>query len=93
MSIQFISHTIQKPEDVNVILGQAHFIKTVEDLHEALVTAVPKSPSVWPFAKHPMLAWCVGVEPIKNSLSWRGTMPRPLAPGIVCDFFVELFSH
>jgi adenosine/AMP kinase len=32
---------IQKPEAVNFILGQSHFIKTVEDLHEALVTAVP----------------------------------------------------
>lgn len=31
----------EKPEDVNVILGQSHFIKTVEDLYEALVTAVP----------------------------------------------------
>ncbi len=32
---------IEKPEEVNVIVGQAHFIKTVEDLHEALVTTVP----------------------------------------------------
>ncbi|MBK8019918.1 MAG: adenosine-specific kinase [Chloroflexi bacterium] len=32
---------IQKPETTNFILGQSHFIKTVEDLHEALVTAVP----------------------------------------------------
>ncbi|TMD15895.1 MAG: hypothetical protein E6J00_01815 [Chloroflexi bacterium] len=32
---------IEKPEDVNLILGQSHFIKTVEDLHEALVGAVP----------------------------------------------------
>lgn len=32
---------IEKPEGLNVILGQSHFIKTVEDLHEALVTAVP----------------------------------------------------
>jgi hypothetical protein len=30
-----------KPEDLNFILGQSHFIKTVEDLHEALVTASP----------------------------------------------------
>lgn len=28
---------IDKPDDVNVIIGQSHFIKTVEDLHEALV--------------------------------------------------------
>lgn len=27
---------VDKPEDMNMILGQAHFIKTVEDLHEAL---------------------------------------------------------
>ncbi|HOU14220.1 MAG TPA: adenosine-specific kinase [Anaerolineae bacterium] len=32
---------IEKPESLNFILGQSHFIKTVEDLHEALVTAVP----------------------------------------------------
>src|SRR5262249_58455910 len=32
---------ITKPEDVNLILGQSHFIKTVEDLHEALVGSVP----------------------------------------------------
>ena len=32
---------IEKPEDTNFILGQSHFIKTVEDLHEALVNTVP----------------------------------------------------
>lgn len=32
---------IEKPADLNVILGQAHFIKTVEDLHEALVGSSP----------------------------------------------------
>jgi len=32
---------IEKPEHVNFILGQSHFIKTVEDVHEALVNAVP----------------------------------------------------
>jgi adenosine/AMP kinase len=32
---------IDKPEAVNLILGQSHFIKTVEDIHEALVGTVP----------------------------------------------------
>jgi len=32
---------IEKPETMNFILGQSHFIKTVEDIHEALVGAVP----------------------------------------------------
>jgi uncharacterized protein len=33
--------SIEKPEEINFVLGQSHFIKTVEDLHEALVTSVP----------------------------------------------------
>ena len=33
--------TIQKPEEMNFILGQSHFIKTVEDIHEAIVTTIP----------------------------------------------------
>lgn len=32
---------IEKSEEINFILGQSHFIKSVEDIHEALVTAVP----------------------------------------------------
>ena len=32
---------IEKPEALNLILGQSHFIKTVEDLHETLVCTVP----------------------------------------------------
>ncbi|HAD82634.1 MAG: hypothetical protein A2509_01135 [Candidatus Edwardsbacteria bacterium RIFOXYD12_FULL_50_11] len=32
---------IKKPEDINFILGQSHFIKTVEDLYEILVSSVP----------------------------------------------------
>ena len=36
-----ISVRIEKPENLNFILGQAHFIKTVEDVYEALVTSVP----------------------------------------------------
>jgi uncharacterized protein len=39
MDIQTVR--IEKPEAINFILGQSHFIKTVEDIHEALVTAVP----------------------------------------------------
>jgi adenosine/AMP kinase len=32
---------INKPEEVNIILGQGHFIKTAEDIYEALVNSVP----------------------------------------------------
>jgi adenosine/AMP kinase len=33
---------IDKPEDLNVIIGQAHFVKTVDDLHEALAGSGPQ---------------------------------------------------
>ena len=39
--MELLTVKIEKPEEVNLILGQSHFIKTVEDLHEALVTSVP----------------------------------------------------
>ncbi|MFZ0532246.1 MAG: adenosine-specific kinase [Anaerolineales bacterium] len=39
--MNLISVKIEKPEQINFILGQSHFIKTVEDVHEALVNAVP----------------------------------------------------
>ena len=39
--MELLTVKIEKPETVNVILGQSHFIKTVEDIHEALVSAVP----------------------------------------------------
>ena len=39
--MQLLTVRIDKPEMTNFILGQTHFIKTVEDVHEALVGAVP----------------------------------------------------
>jgi adenosine/AMP kinase len=41
MAVRFDVVTVQKPDDANVIIGQAHFIKTVEDLHEALAGVSP----------------------------------------------------
>jgi adenosine/AMP kinase len=39
--LEFATVKIQPPANCNIILGQAHFIKTAEDLCEALVNAVP----------------------------------------------------
>lgn len=39
--MQLLTVKIDKPEPINFILGQTHFIKTIEDVHEALVGAVP----------------------------------------------------
>lgn len=39
--LEFKTVKIEVPKDCNIILGAAHFIKTIEDLYEALVNAVP----------------------------------------------------
>ncbi len=39
--MELLTVRVQKPDDVNFILGMSHFIKTVEDIHEALVNTVP----------------------------------------------------
>jgi adenosine/AMP kinase len=39
--MELISVKIEKPEAINFILGQSHFIKSVEDIHETLVSSVP----------------------------------------------------
>lgn len=39
--MEILSVKIEKPEEINFVLGQSHFIKTVEDVHEALVSTVP----------------------------------------------------
>jgi adenosine/AMP kinase len=39
--LEFKIIKIERPEDANVIIGQTHFIKTAEDIYEALVNSVP----------------------------------------------------
>lgn len=41
MSYKIEAVSVDKPQDSNIIIGQAHFIKTVEDLYEAIVSSVP----------------------------------------------------
>ena len=41
--LEFESVPMQFPADANLILGQSHFIKTVEDLYEAVVGTVPQA--------------------------------------------------
>lgn len=39
--MELVTVNVEKPENINFILGQSHFIKTVEDLHEVMVSSVP----------------------------------------------------
>jgi adenosine/AMP kinase len=43
VDIDLITVEIEKPEDMNFILGQTHFIKSVEDLYEAMVNSIPNA--------------------------------------------------
>jgi adenosine/AMP kinase len=40
--LNFHAVKLDIPEDANIILGQSHFIKTVEDLYEAMINTVPR---------------------------------------------------
>jgi len=40
-NIKLITVDIEKPEDMNFILGQTHFIKSAEDLYETMINSVP----------------------------------------------------
>ena len=75
--MEITSVAIHKPEDVNLILGQSHFIKTVEDLHEALVGAVPgiKFGLAFCEASGPALVRWSGTDDELTDLA-RGTMLR-----------------
>ncbi len=39
--MELLTVSIEKPPEINLILGQSHFIKTVEDIHETAVSSVP----------------------------------------------------
>jgi len=41
--LEFESVRMQYPSDANIIIGQSHFIKTVEDLYEVMATTVPQA--------------------------------------------------
>ena len=67
---------IEKPEAVNFILGQSHFIKTVEDVHEALVNAVPgiKFGLAFCEASGPCLVRASGTDDAMTELATRNAM-------------------
>jgi adenosine/AMP kinase len=80
---------ISKPsEDINVIVGQSHFIKTVEDLFEALVAAVPGIAFGVAFneASGPRLVRYTGTDPVLE----RAAAAAALAIGAGHIFVVML---
>lgn len=68
--------TIDKPSDLNFILGQAHFIKTVEDLYEGIVSTNPGMRFGVAFCESsgPALVRSVGNEPRLIELARRNAL-------------------
>jgi len=71
--LEFKIVKIEVPEDCNIILGMAHFIKTVEDLYEALVNSVPDIRFGIGFCESsgPCLVRCEGNDEELKSLASR----------------------
>ncbi|HYM69967.1 MAG TPA: adenosine-specific kinase [bacterium] len=64
---------VENPDGLNVIFGQSHFIKTVEDLHEALVGTVPgiRFGAAFCEASGPRLVRTTGTDPALVDLATR----------------------
>ena len=67
---------IENPEGLNLIFGQSHFIKTVEDLHEALAGAVPGIRFGLAFCESsgPRLVRTSGTDPALVALAARNAL-------------------
>jgi adenosine/AMP kinase len=68
--------TIENPDELNFVLGQSHFIKTVDDVHEALVAAVPgiKFGLAFCEASGPCLVRCSGTDPALVALAQKNAL-------------------
>lgn len=67
---------IENPKELNFVLGQSHFIKTVEDVHEALVSAVPGIRFGFAFCESsgPRLVRFTGTDPDLVELAKKNAM-------------------
>jgi adenosine/AMP kinase len=74
MELQIVQ--IEKPEGLNFILGQSHFIKTVEDIHEAMVTTVPGVKFGLAFCESsgPALVRATGTDPALIELAKKNAL-------------------
>jgi len=74
--MELVQVPINKPEEINFILGQSHFIKTVEDLHEAIVQTNPgmKFGIAFCEASGPSLIRVSGNDPSMVELAQRNAL-------------------
>ena len=78
--LQLQTVAVDKPETVNFILGQSHFIKSVEDIHEALVGTVPGIRFSSPSARRRASGWCATPAPMRRLSTSPAATPARSAP-------------
>jgi hypothetical protein len=80
---------VKVPEGCNAILGQSHFIKTVEDLHEAMVNSVPNAKFGIAFCESsgPCLVRCEGNDAELKKLATKSALE--LAAGHIFIIFMR----
>jgi uncharacterized protein len=93
--MQLTTVKIDKPDDVNFILGQSHFIKTVEDIHEALVQSVPgiKFGLAFCEASGAMLVRWTGTDESMIELAKRNALALSRGPQLYSVPRPRLFSR
>jgi hypothetical protein len=76
METKLTTVEIAKPESINFILGQTHFIKSVEDIHEALVNTVPGVKFGLAFCESSgkCLVRCTGTDPAMIELARQNAL-------------------
>jgi uncharacterized protein len=76
IDVSFKGVQIENPEGLNFILGQSHFVKTVEDIHEAMVMSVPGAKFGLAFCESSGLALVrsTGTDPDLQSLAERNAL-------------------
>ncbi len=67
---------VEKPVDMNIVIGQAHFIKTVDDIYEAIVQANPAMKFGVAFceASGPALVRSAGNDPALTALAQKNAL-------------------
>jgi len=80
---------IENPDGLNLILGQSHFIKTVEDIHEAVTTGIPGAQFGLAFCESsgPALVRSSGTQPDLQRLAERNALA--LAAGHIFILFLR----
>ena len=63
IDLRLLTVSIDKGDGVNLILGQSHLVKTVEDIHETLVQTVRGIKLASLFGRRLVSCWCVDTEP------------------------------